>query len=135
VLPINYINEYGILNMRIKTNSISYDKAFVKYIRYGTPIDISLKTDEHTTTHYIWRTKNDDKVRSSHAAYDGKLFAWSNPPEKGHPGKDYNCRCEAEPYVPGETEYIHQEVTSEINDQDYKWTNWDLIAHAYNFVA
>jgi len=46
---------------------------------------------------YIWRTVQDDKVRSSHAARAGETFSWTNPPEGGHPGEDYNCRCWAEP--------------------------------------
>ncbi|MFI3242581.1 MAG: minor capsid protein [Alphaproteobacteria bacterium] len=45
---------------------------------------------------YIWRTKSDEKVRSSHAQRDGKTFYWDNPPEGGHPGEAYNCRCVAE---------------------------------------
>ncbi len=56
--------------------------------------------EEAGVTHYIWRTVGDDKVRPSHAANDGKVFAWSNPPPTGHPGDDYNCRCQAEPYYP-----------------------------------
>ena len=50
--------------------------------------------------YYIWRTKDDDKVRSSHAARDGKIFNYNVPPEGGNPGEDYNCRCWAEPYHP-----------------------------------
>lgn len=50
--------------------------------------------------YYIWHTKGDDKVRSSHAARDGKIFNYNVPPEGGNPGEDYNCRCWAEPYHP-----------------------------------
>ena len=49
-------------------------------------------------THYVWRTQGDDKVRSSHAVNNGRIFAWDDPPATGHPGEDYNCRCVAEPY-------------------------------------
>ncbi|MBT4932618.1 MAG: minor capsid protein [Rhodospirillaceae bacterium] len=45
---------------------------------------------------YIWRTVGDSKVRSSHAELDGKVFSWDDPPEEGHPGEEYNCRCWAE---------------------------------------
>ncbi len=48
-------------------------------------------------THYIWHTQDDEKTRPSHAANDGKVFAWDSPPPTGHPGHDYNCRCYAEP--------------------------------------
>lgn len=48
---------------------------------------------------YIWRSRDDGKVRSSHAAHDDQIFNWDNPPEGGHPGQAFNCRCHAEPYV------------------------------------
>lgn len=44
---------------------------------------------------YIWRTKNDDKVRPSHQERNGKLFAYGNNDER--PGDAYGCRCIAEP--------------------------------------
>lgn len=50
-------------------------------------------SEDEKSGQYIWRTKGDDKVRSSHAARDGKVFSWGNPPEGGHPGKDFGCRC------------------------------------------
>jgi SPP1 gp7 family putative phage head morphogenesis protein len=49
--------------------------------------------------HYVWRTSMDERVRPSHAALEGKEFAWSGapaPPE-GHPGQPIQCRCTAEP--------------------------------------
>ncbi|MDF0604003.1 minor capsid protein [Psychromarinibacter sp. C21-152] len=73
-----------------------YRKAFQAYLRKGTPIEWSIK-QERPTTHYIWRTRGDDKVRPSHAANNGQVFAWDDPPETGHPGEDYGCRCTAEP--------------------------------------
>ena len=45
---------------------------------------------------YRWRTMEDSRVRSEHAKRHGRLFAWSRPPEGGHPGEDYGCRCRAE---------------------------------------
>ncbi|WP_026381139.1 endonuclease toxin domain-containing protein [Afifella pfennigii] len=48
---------------------------------------------------YVWRSRDDDKVRPLHARHDDKIFAWDEPPEEGHPGEAYNCRCWAEPYV------------------------------------
>lgn len=46
---------------------------------------------------YIWRSRDDAKVRHTHAEHDDKVFDWDNPPESGHPGQAYNCRCFAEP--------------------------------------
>lgn len=49
---------------------------------------------------YIWRTSNDERVRETHRAHNGKTFAWSDPPANtGHPGQDYQCRCWAEPVL------------------------------------
>lgn len=78
------------------------------------------------STHYIWRTQEDDKVRTSHAANDGRLFAWDDRPDTGHPGEDYNCRCWAEPVNAGE--YANQLLISPVNDQE-RWTNEDFAYH------
>ena len=56
--------------------------------------------DKNPEDYYIWRTKKDDKVRGKHAEREGEIFNWHVPPEGGHPGEDYNCRCWAEPYDP-----------------------------------
>lgn len=51
---------------------------------------------------YTWRASNDEKVRDSHRANDGKVFSWNSPPsETGHPSEDINCRCGAEPVFKG----------------------------------
>lgn len=47
---------------------------------------------------YIWQTSGDERVREEHAANDGQIFDWSNPPATGHPGEDIQCRCVAIPY-------------------------------------
>lgn len=50
-------------------------------------------------THYTWRTSNDERVREEHAAREGEVFAWDDPPEGGNPGEDFQCRCFAEPLL------------------------------------
>jgi SPP1 gp7 family putative phage head morphogenesis protein len=54
-------------------------------------------------THYRWSTSGDERVRETHKANNGKIFAWDNPPpETGHVGEQINCRCVAVPHlVPG----------------------------------
>lgn len=47
--------------------------------------------------YYIWRTRDDNNVRSHHANREGMIFQWSKPPKGGHPGSEPNCRCWAEP--------------------------------------
>lgn len=48
---------------------------------------------------YIWSTSLDERVRDSHRVLEGQRFAWSSPPEPGHPGQDYQCRCVALPVI------------------------------------
>ena len=111
----------------------AYRKAFIQYLRKGTAIEISLKAaaNERPTTHYIWRTSGDNKVRASHAANNGKIFAWDNPPETGHPGEDYNCRCTAEPYKPEVNESSSQWVTSIVDEGLRRWAWYDFVLHYY----
>lgn len=81
------------------------------------------------STHYIWRTQDDDKVRPSHAANDDRIFSWEKPPATGHPGEDYNCRCWAEPIE--DKEYARQIVISAIRDNPDKWRWYDFVFHYY----
>lgn len=59
---------------------------------------------------YIWSTSRDERVRGnpnglwpdaaiSHYDLENKIFSWDDPPEPGHPGEDYQCRCIAIPYI------------------------------------
>ncbi|HCU25448.1 MAG TPA: hypothetical protein DF383_10565 [Deltaproteobacteria bacterium] len=48
-------------------------------------------------TKYTWSDSGDERVRPEHAARDGKIFSWSDPPPGGHPGEDVLCRCVALP--------------------------------------
>jgi len=49
---------------------------------------------------FIWKTAEDEAVRSSHAELDGKIFFWDQPPPIGLPGEPINCRCIALPFIP-----------------------------------
>jgi hypothetical protein len=72
---------------------------------YGLPVTGSTKNGDQTLSilereankiqrgSYIWRTAGDDKVRKTHAAFDGTIRTWDNAPD---PGEDMNCRCWAE---------------------------------------
>lgn len=87
--------------------------------------------EERSTTHYIWRTKLDGRVRSEHAANDGKLFSWNERPVTGHPGEEYNCRCIAEPYVEGATEYATHNFSSSLAGPYGRWGNLDFVKHYF----
>ena len=52
---------------------------------------------------YTWNTSHDDRVRESHAALDGQIISWDAPPEAGHPGEDFQCRCVPIPVIEGST--------------------------------
>lgn len=54
---------------------------------------------------YVWCTARDEAVRSSHAAMQGKICDFDNPPEvepgqRFHPGGTFNCRCFCRPLLP-----------------------------------
>lgn len=51
-------------------------------------------------TEYIWRTRSDVRVRSEHAAREGKRFSFNKPPSDGHPGHPIRCRCFEDPILP-----------------------------------
>ena len=64
------------------------------------------KMEEYKTngiTQYIWQTKEDDRVRPYHAALNGQIIDYDNPPvqdeygNRAHAGQWYNCRCRQRP--------------------------------------
>lgn len=59
---------------------------------------------------YIWRTVDDEKVRSSHKALNGTVRDWSDSPD---PGEEFNCRCWA------------KNVTNSCENQRIAWINAD----------
>ena len=104
--------------------------AFWQYIRKGTPIRLSFK-NERPTARYVWRTRGDGKVRVTHAENDGHVFSGDNPPATGHPGEDYNCRCEAVPYRQGGTEYAAHGISIGLASSYDRWENIDFVSHFY----
>ena len=106
-----------------------YRKAFQAYLRKGTPIEWSIKR-ARPSTYYVWRTREDEKVRPSHAANDGKIFAWDNPPPTGNPGDDFGCRCTAEPFYPEAAEHITIELSG-VSDSGPAWGSRDFVRHYY----
>ncbi len=104
-----------------------YRKAFEAYLRKGTPIASFVKR-ARTTTHYIWRTQRDNKVRPSHRANEGKIFSWDSPPPTGHPGEAPNCRCYAEPHIQG-GEQMRIRHTGYQNTGSRRWSDFDMAMH------
>ena len=59
-----------------------------------------LRQEEIGVEEYIWQTSDDERVRPTHRANEGKKFRWDKPsPITGHPGHDVNCRCVARPVL------------------------------------
>ena len=110
-------------------SSLEYKRAFEQYLRKGIPINLTLKQAK-TTTHYIWRTRRDRRVRPSHAANDGKIYAWNNPPQTGHPGDAYGCRCTAEPYYGFGQEVMSHNLHG-LFSAGSRWENNDFVWHFF----
>jgi SPP1 gp7 family putative phage head morphogenesis protein len=58
-----------------------------------------LRQTQAGITQFKWRTAEDDRVRPTHAALDGRIFDWVAPPSIGFPGQEPNCRCKAQAWV------------------------------------
>lgn len=80
--------EFWARDQTLKTNS---DLTRIRAQRAGFPA-------------YRWITARDEFVRDEHAALEGDVIRWDDPPEPGHPGEDFNCRCIAEPLAEDELE-------------------------------
>ena len=108
----------------------AYRRAFANYIRTGAPIRAASK-DVGTSGRYVWRTRADDRVRVEHRVNDGHIFEWIDPPDTGHPGEAFGCRCIAVPYVAGETEFAYFTLQSGIGPEVEPWTDLDFVSHYY----
>lgn len=67
--------------------------------RYSEILNGIFQTEGLQLESYVWRSRDDARVRSTHAEYDDQTFSWSDPPSGGHPGQGWNCRCTAEPII------------------------------------
>lgn len=67
--------------------------------RYSEILNGLFQTEGLQIESYVWRSRDDARVRSSHAEYDDQTFSWSDPLSGGHPGQGWNCRCTAEPII------------------------------------
>ncbi len=137
------------MNLDHITHHKSYARAFALYMRRGVPIDLAaialeVKSDaDYQSTHtaqspyYILRTSGDDKVSPSHAANNGKIFAWDTPPPTGNPGKEFGCRCTAEPYDAISEEVYNSTIKPTIDlikdylNQKPAWNDADMSLYFY----
>jgi len=71
---------------------------------------------------YVWRTSEDERVRDSHRNNNGKSFKWDEPPAgTGHPGDDYQCRCNADPDFSALTDDIIRAPRKGRQTEDSAW--------------
>ena len=80
--------------------------------RYAERINGQFQQDALGLLSYVWRSSDDDQVRTAHRENDDQVFLWSQPPFGGHPGQDWNCRCTAEPII--DLEYLPEENVCEM---------------------
>jgi hypothetical protein len=122
--------DYGLLHESKQLRQIDAGLSQLLFnIQHKTQLS-NEEQQEAGYTHYVWHTQGDDRVRGAHAVNEGRLFSWNNPPVTGHPGEDYNCRCWAEPYVSGKTEYAEQ-ILDVVQADEEKWGTADFIKHFY----
>ena len=60
-------------------------------------VSARLQQDGMGVTEFIWRSRDDGRVRALHQDHDDQIFFWKAPPEDGAPGTAFGCRCSAEP--------------------------------------
>jgi len=71
--------------------------------------DVARKRHEAAgVTAYTWSASRDERVRESHRALDGQRIPYDAPPvvdprtgRREHAGRDFQCRCVADPIIPG----------------------------------
>ncbi|QQR36566.1 minor capsid protein [Devosia oryziradicis] len=108
-----------------------------KAINPAIPLPIALP--RRATRFYVWRSNGDNRVRQSHAARHGEVFAWDTPPSGGHPGTEPNCRCWPDPYygdptVPDALEPLahHQQVST---DPTTDWASIETLTRSDGSMA
>ncbi len=92
--PYEYFNQYQNHQQRLRPLRTAMEE---RLLRVFAGLVNQLRQEDLGIVQYIWRSRDDAKVRDSHAAYDDRVFRWDDPPEGGHPGEAHNCRCYAEP--------------------------------------
>lgn len=90
-------DEYQTHNQRLRPVQTAMEE---RLLRAFAGLINQLRQQDLGIERYIWRSRDDAKVRDSHAANDDRLFRWDTPPEGGHPAQAYNCHCTAEPIRP-----------------------------------
>ncbi len=83
------------LNLEPLVDAIIDKEGYLNPANHG---EIKAVDDVTMNNKYKWRTRKDIVVRKEHREREGVEFTWDNPPEGGHPGEAYGCRCWAEAF-------------------------------------
>ena len=83
------------------------------------------RQEAHGIDRYRWSSSGDERVRQRHAELDGRIFHRSDPPVAderagldGHPGEVWQCRCDAEPVLPEDSERTFLEEAAELKERE-----------------
>ena len=91
------------------SKAYDYDTYWAKFVARDQMAKLNAEITQRAQqdagiTRYEWSTSDDSRVRKGHAALDGKIFSWDDPPivdpatgRRCHPGQDFQCRCVALP--------------------------------------
>lgn len=123
----------------VQLERLLHRQAFESYLRYGRLPEAKTPDHPSATSHYVWRTARDERVRPAHAANEGRVFAWRDPPPTGHPGEAHQCRCWAEPYygsptVPDARLTLRRTVRTEATGEE-PWTSIEALTRPDGSVA
>lgn len=85
---------------KVLTEEFGYSRNRAKFIARDQAASFNgnlnrIRQQQAGIAEYEWLTSDDERVRPTHREREGKTFRWSDPPEGGHPGEDFNCRCTA----------------------------------------
>lgn len=103
-IPIDDLGEWAREELRrrlstIESSGIDDDPVWAGIIRQFNGKLNARRQQALGVSHYIWRSQDDNRVRSTHVARDDQVFSWDEPLPGGFPGEDFGCRCWAEPVI------------------------------------
>lgn len=83
-------------------NITNLSKKRARLIARNTPLQYSGNLTKHHQINagikeYRWQTSQDERVRDSHRANNGKIYEWNS--SHPHPRSEINCRCDAIPIL------------------------------------
>ena len=66
--------------------------------KFNGSLNHSRQVDAGVTS-YIWVSSGDERVRTTHRAFNTNVYSWKVGSPEGHPGMPVRCRCRAKPII------------------------------------